>query len=308
MTSIENAIMLLDQDHVVAIPTETVYGLAGKITSAQAIEKIFKTKDRPFFDPLIVHTHSMTEAKKLTRHWDKVSQILAEKFWPGSMTLIMKKNESVSPLITSGLDTVGIRIPNHPLTLELLERLASPLAAPSANKFKQTSPTTPSHVESEFPGLFVLDGGECSVGIESTIIEVSDKAVYILRPGMVTETHLRAELDKNDISLPIIIKESNIAPGHLKHHYMPKIPLIVTLKSDHDSQLESLPKDLLINPTRYTLPDDPAIAARLLYSKLREFDQDNTCIIFELEKHSLDKTEWRGILNRLEKAASHFFI
>ncbi len=308
MKPVEHAINLLNQEDVVSIPTETVYGLAGKITSKTAIEKIFKTKDRPFFDPLIIHTYSIQEAKKLTKNWDNVSDILAKKFWPGSMTLIMQKNEDISPLITSGLDTVGIRIPNHPLTLELLEKLQCPLAAPSANKFKQTSPTKSSHVQAEFPDLFVLDGGECVVGIESTIIEVTESSVNILRPGMIGQKEIKAELQKHNISTPVMIKDSPIAPGHLKHHYMPKIPLIVKYKNDEHANSKEIPEEMIKNPKTYTIPDDPIIVARILYSKLREFDKENSCIIFEISKENILKSEWRGIINRLEKAASYYLI
>lgn len=303
MKELDQAIKILNADDIVGIPTETVYGLAGRIDSHVAIAKIFKLKERPFFDPLIVHVSSIALAKSVSKNWDEISEVLAEKFWPGSLTLILPKADTVDPMITSGLETVGIRIPNHPLTQELIEKLGCPVAAPSANKFKKTSPTRASHVKDAFKDLYVLDGGECSVGIESTIIQVCDSEVKILRPGMIKKSDIEIVLKNNGYNIPVIICESEIAPGSLKHHYMPQIPLIVQYGEVND--LSSIPPELLANTKYYELDSDPIMVARTLYQKLREFDRESSSIHFKLTKKCIYLDEWQGIINRLNKAATH---
>jgi L-threonylcarbamoyladenylate synthase len=153
---------------VVAIPTETVYGLAASIDSEKGLRRIFSLKERPFFDPLIVHVASLKEASSLVRDWPPIADFIGRYFWPGPLTLVLPKAERVNSLITSGLDTVAVRYPSHPLTLDLIRLVGTPLAAPSANKFGKTSPSRALHVKSEFPGtdLLILDGGECEIGVE----------------------------------------------------------------------------------------------------------------------------------------------
>ncbi len=191
------AIDILKNGGVVAMPTETVYGLAGDVEQETAIKKIFSTKERPFFDPLIVHISSIEQAKKLTTQWDETCEKLAESFWPGPLTLILPKSDLVNPLITSGLNSVGLRWPNHALAMELISNFNLGLAAPSANKFKKTSPTSKEHVEAEFGNnVFVLDGGKCEVGIESTVAGVFKDRIEIYRPGMIS---------LEDISLAVLV-------------------------------------------------------------------------------------------------------
>ena len=301
MIDLDIAIEILNSDEIIGIPTETVYGLGGKITSQPAIEKIFAEKDRPFFDPLIVHVKDLNQARTVARSIDPISEILARAFWPGSLTLILPKSDSVNTLITSGLDTVGVRVPNHKMTLELLGKLDAPLAAPSANKFKKTSPTKASHVRGSFPNLAVLDGGTCEVGIESTIVQCSEKAVKILRPGMITKGQITEVLRENNIDAKVEFTESPVAPGHMRHHYMPEKPLIVIYG---DASTNEIPQEVLKNPKTYEVLSSAPIFARELYQKLRELDGDNTSIIFKLPKSTLNIDEWAGIINRLEKAAT----
>ena len=302
MKEIDKAIQILKNEGIISIPTETVYGLAGLIDSPVAINEIFKLKERPFFDPLIVHVASIEQAKLVTGKWNEASEVLAQKFWPGSLTLILPKSDHVNPMITSGLDTVGVRIPDHELTLNLLKQLKTPLAAPSANKFKKTSPTTAAHVSQSFPDLFVLNGGECHIGIESTIVQVNKDQVAILRPGMISKSDIEKILVTSGIKTPVIYKDSEIAPGHLKHHYMPERPLILQLTREFNPN--HIPKELLKKPTIYNLPTDPIRVARELYQKLREFDTDASAIIFKVDESVLKEEYWQGIINRLEKAAS----
>ena len=182
---IQKAIALLENEELVAIPTETVYGLAGNIFSEKAIKSIFDTKKRPFFNPLIVHISSVDELETIVSEVPEKARILANTFWPGSLTLVLKKQKYIPDLITGGKDTVAVRVPNHPVTLELLELLSFPLAAPSANPFNQISPTKPAHVERYFKNelKMVLDGGACTNGIESTIIgfENGEPIIYSIR-------------------------------------------------------------------------------------------------------------------------------
>jgi L-threonylcarbamoyladenylate synthase len=296
--SLEQAIDLLKSDEVVAIPTETVYGLAASTTSEIALNKIFSTKDRPFFDPLIVHISSIENAKKLTSHWNKYHEALAKHLWPGPLTMIVAKNSKVSPLITSGLESVGLRCPNHSLTLKLLQAFPEGLAAPSANKFGKTSPTESKHVFQEFGDrVKILEGGPCHVGIESTILEVIDeKIIKIYRPGIITKNKIEAILKIENLPLiEIIYDQSPVAPGQLKHHYMPKIPLIITTDSNYESEYTK--------PFHWRLPADPIIAARVLYQNMRDIDPlHDAIILFKDFDHTNEN--WLGIWNRLQKAAS----
>jgi L-threonylcarbamoyladenylate synthase len=186
---VQNAAMALKNGEIVAIPTETVYGLAACITNPVAIENIFKTKERPFFDPLIVHVSSIAMAWALTTDWNKVAECLAQTYWPGPLTIVLEKSDAINPMITAGLTQVGIRQPLHTKTQELIE-LTGPLAAPSANKFKKTSPTTTEHVLEQFPNILILEGGDCTIGIESTVIGIDKNSVHIYRPGMITKSDI----------------------------------------------------------------------------------------------------------------------
>lgn len=302
---------MLLKGEVVAIPTETVYGLAGWIYSETGLRKIFSTKERPFFDPLIVHIDSMAKAKTLTTDWTLVHEALAQKCWPGPLTLIAKKHDSINPLITSGLDSVGLRCPNHELTLELLSQIEGGLAAPSANKFGKTSPTQSAHVFEEFGNdVSILDGGSCQVGIESTVAGVEKTSdgfkVLIYRPGFYTAQMLQEILKEAQIKASVTYAESPVAPGQLKHHYMPNIPLvIVPLNFDwktHHSQLEKELGKTFSHPADWKLAPEPAMASRELYQDLRRFSQaGHDLILIKREAHQ-HTDDWMGIWNRLNKA------
>jgi L-threonylcarbamoyladenylate synthase len=309
MTKISKACEILKNGGVVAIPTETVYGLAGSINSSIGIENIFKTKERPFFDPLIVHVCSIQQAKDQASCWYKICDILADNFWPGPMTLILPKSEHISSMITSGLNTVGIRMPNHPVALELIKTLKTPIAAPSANKFKKTSPTSAAHVQSEFPDVMVLDGGICDIGIESTVLGIEENIIKIYRPGMLTKTILKDLFNKHNLEIEIEYTESPIAPGHLKHHYMPNLPIITTwgksLEKITDDE-SKIPIELQVKMNKWILPTDANLAARNLYQKFRELDtKDATAIVLVLDNSLSEKEEWLGILNRIKKATTY---
>lgn len=288
-----------------AIPTETVYGLGSWINSEEGLKRIFSTKERPFFDPLIVHVDSIQKAKALTSEWTEIHDILAKECWPGPLTLIAKKNDKVNPLITSGLDSVGLRCPKHPETLKLLSKIEGGIAAPSANKFGKTSPTTSKHVFDEFgESVAILEGGQSAVGIESTVASVSGNKVEIFRPGFYTAKALKEILMRHGKDLEVVYAQSPVAPGQLKHHYMPKIPLVIVPENfvweKHVKEVQFPFK----NPVIWKQPLNPEIASRELYQKMREFDEQGFDIIFaERNSHHFNE-EWLGIWNRLEKAKS----
>ena len=219
---IQKAVQLLTENQLVAIPTETVYGLAGNIFSEKAIKSIFSTKQRPFFNPLIVHISSVKSLNNLVTHVPEKAKLLAAAFWPGSMTLVLKKSKTIPDIITAGKDTVAVRVPNHPITLALLKKLPFPLAAPSANPFGSISPTKPAHVENYFKNSIkmVLDGGSCANGIESTIIGFENEEPVIYRLGALPLEEIEAVVGK--ISIKNKKEEKPDAPGMLARHYAPK--------------------------------------------------------------------------------------
>ncbi len=314
LVTVPEAVQLLNSEKVVAIPTETVYGLAGLISSETALKAIFETKKRPFFDPLIVHVGSIYQAQSLVLSWPPIADLLAKKFWPGPLTLILPKKPEVSSLITSGLETLALRWPRHPITQSLLDQLKQPFAAPSANLFGKTSPTSAEHVLSEFSNeVAVLDGGPCQVGIESTILQIEEEAksakLSILRPGMITDKDIREALASYPKPYELVHKESSIAPGHLKHHYQPRLPLALLFNSKQSSEPDILgitkKLGLNLNAKHFDLKlnQDPKLAARELYQKLREADQSGKDFIF-CQLNTSDDPNWTGILDRLKKAST----
>ncbi len=232
---------LLRAGELVAIPTETVYGLAANALDTSAVTKIFEAKNRPTFDPLIIHTDTLEKVKSFVLDLPEIAQKLAETlakhFWAGALTLLLPKKNIIPDLVTSGMDTVAIRIPAHPLTLALLARLEFPLAAPSANPFGYISPTTAQHVENQLGAKIslILDGGACEVGIESTIIGFEGEKAIIYRLGGISVEEIEKIIGKVEVrassSNPKQTHASTLvgmhAPGMLESHYAPKKPLLL---------------------------------------------------------------------------------
>ncbi len=219
---------------VVGIPTETVYGLAGNALNADAVLRIFEVKNRPFFDPLILHTHSVAAISAFVTEIPPQAQQLFDAFSPGPLTILLPKRDLVPDLVTAGLPRVAVRIPNHPLTLDLLRNLDFPVAAPSANPFGYISPTTAQHVAAQLGNKIpmILDGGACGVGVESTIIGFENGQSYVYRLGGLAVEALENVLGKVELRLN---QSSNpAAPGQLKSHYAPRKPFFVT----HDVEAE----------------------------------------------------------------------
>jgi len=280
---INKAKSLLDSGEPVAIPTETVYGLAAKATDSDAVLKIFKAKERPFFDPLICHFKDFDQVKKWLDHIPAKAEVLAKHFWPGPLTLILAKSSQIPDIVTSGLDHMGVRIPRHPLTASLLEQLDYPIAAPSANPFGYVSPTTAQHVEDQLGERipYILDGGECRIGLESTIVSFKNpERPRVLRYGAIGVHEIEDIIGEVDISLN---KSSNPeAPGQLKKHYSPKTK--VTLSKRDTDKVDSADADtahLFYSkasakgaPNAFYLSENGDLdeAARNLFRLLREID------------------------------------
>lgn len=224
---INKGIEALYNNELVALPTETVYGLAANAYNETAIKKIFELKKRPLYNPLIVHLHSVEQLKEVAIEIPEKAKILAEKFWPGSLTLVLKKQNHISDLITAGKDTVAVRIPQHLMALALLEQLDFPLVAPSANPFGSISPTSAQHVLNYFQDeLVILDGGNCSNGVESTIVGFRGDSVVLYRHGSVSVEEIEQVVGK--IEIVIHDNATPDAPGMLSKHYAPKTPTILT--------------------------------------------------------------------------------
>lgn len=220
---VERALTCLHKGDLIGLPTETVYGLGANALRDEAIAQIYALKKRPQFNPLIAHFASAKHAQEYVQFNQWASQ-LAAVFWPGPLTLILpqKKNTGLSKLAAAGLDTLAVRVPAHPLAQKILQNVPFPLAAPSANPSCSLSPTTAQHVKTAFPDLFVLEGGPCTVGLESTILDLTGKAPVILRPGFLTESDIHAVLFTD---LAHNTDSTIKAPGQLKRHYAPGIPI-----------------------------------------------------------------------------------
>ena len=226
--SINKAVVLLNKEQIIGIPTETVYGLAGNIYSQKAIQSIFTMKQRPSFNPLIVHIKSVKDLPEIARDIPEKALMLAAAFWPGPLTLVLKKQTTIPDLVTGGKDTVAVRVPNHHLTLSLLDQLAYPLAAPSANPFGCISPTKAEHVANYFQDLLpmVLDGGTCQKGIESTIIGFENGEPVLYRLGSIATEDIEAIVG----AVKMITHNDNapVAPGMLSRHYAPLTTTLLT--------------------------------------------------------------------------------
>ncbi len=227
-TSISEAARLLKEGEVVAIPTETVYGLAGNAYEPTALAKIFAAKERPTFDPLIVHIADISELENIAKDIPDAAYKLAEAYWPGPMTMILPKKDCIPDLCTSGLPSVAVRFPSHPVAQAIIKESGLPLAAPSANLFKHVSPTTAEHVAAQLADRIagIVDGGACAVGVESSIISLAGEKPTVLRPGAITPEMFAKVI--GDVS----VKESTSkpgqamqAPGQCDTHYRPQVPL-----------------------------------------------------------------------------------
>ncbi len=305
---INKAKELLEGGELVAIPTETVYGLAGNALDSTSVTKIFQVKERPQFDPLIVHVPDLDHAEKYTVSIPPMARKLASDFWPGPLTFLLQKRAMIPDLVTSGLDTVGIRCPDHPLTRELLRQLTFPLAAPSANPFGYVSPTTPMHVQDQLGEKipYILDGGACDVGIESTIVGFEGDDVIVYRAGGLSIEAIEKIVGKVQVQTHSVSNPK--APGQLKSHYAPRKKVIVgdiptLIKQYPDSGVLSFSNDYQ-RKYQFILSSRASIeeAARNLFTALRTLDKQpvNTIVTEFVPNEGLG----RAINDRLRRAAA----
>ena len=314
---IQQAVALLKQGELVAFPTETVYGLGADAANPAAVAKIFAAKGRPSDHPLIVHIAGIEHLADWARDIPPEAPALAAKFWPGPLTLILKRHPAVPDIVTGGQDTVGIRVPNHPLALELLRAFSATgsggIAAPSANKFGRISPTTAQHVRDDLGDAvaLILDGGPCQVGIESTIVDLSGPRTTVLRPGMISGFDIGLLLGR----MPAEAVNTNAVrvSGSLEAHYAPRTPLLMTPedsvaiavrtaigKKERIALLAPFPAPIE-NPlivAWHVAPTDPDAYARELYATLRALDAVGADLII------VQRPPWPAVIDRLTRAAA----
>jgi L-threonylcarbamoyladenylate synthase len=308
---IARAKTILEEGKLVAIPTETVYGLAANALDAKAVTKIFSAKRRPHFDPLIVHVSSAGDVTKYASSLPATAQELIKRFWPGPLTLLLPKKEIVPDLVTSGLDRVGLRCPDHELTLQLLRELSFPLAAPSANPFGYISPTQPQHVQDQLGDKvdYILDGGLCTVGIESTIVGFENERPVIYRVGGLSVEQVETITGKAEVKLS---SSNPQAPGQLISHYAPRKPLMLgdinhllkTYQSQKVSVLSfsrSFPSENIVNQLALSPSANLEEAAQNLFASMRKLDASEAEII--LAELVPDKGLGQAINDRLKRAA-----
>ncbi|MFI5221538.1 MAG: L-threonylcarbamoyladenylate synthase [Bacteroidia bacterium] len=318
-TDIHIAKKFLENGELVAIPTETVYGLAANAFDENAVLKIYKVKDRPRFNPVILHTDSLEKIKSWGLKIPEKMKMLADKFSPGPITFVIPKSEKIPDIVTAGTDAVAIRIPDHPLTLELLKMLDFPLAAPSANPSGFVSPTSAKHVDEQLGDKipYILDGGDCKIGVESTIISFLNKTPEILRFGGLSLEKIESVIGKVNSTKPqtsnLKLQTSVIAPGMLSKHYTTKHKLIfdfyereivkydvnriaiISFYKKYDSVPEKNQK--VLSPEKNL--DE---AARKLFSALREVDKMEIDVI--LTEKFPEEGLGRAINDRLQRAGA----
>ncbi|QCK16285.1 L-threonylcarbamoyladenylate synthase [Mangrovivirga cuniculi] len=308
---IQKAVKVLKKGGLVAIPTETVYGLAANALDPEAVTGIFEAKQRPSFDPLIVHTDTLDKVSSFTTHIPEKARILAEKFWPGPLTLVLEKQNIIPDIVSSGLTTVGVRMPNHPLTRELLSQIDFPVAAPSANPFGYISPTSAEHVAAQLAEKvdYILDGGECKVGIESTIIGFDNEEPVILRLGGLSIDEIEDVIGK--VKIMPHSSSNPQAPGMLKSHYAPKkkfyLGEIDELLKDHPGEKVGV---LTFEPMETGHPYHFALskkgdmheAAANLFSLMRKLD--NSPIETIIAERVPDTGLGKAINDRLSRASA----
>ncbi|MES9699026.1 MULTISPECIES: L-threonylcarbamoyladenylate synthase [Bacillus] len=324
---LKEAARLLRENEAVAFPTETVYGLGANAMDDEAIAKIFEAKGRPSDNPLIVHIGTKSQLDGIVREIPPVAEKLMEHFWPGPLTIILPRKKGISERVTAGLNTVGVRMPDHPVALALLEEANVPVAAPSANRSGRPSPTLASHVYEDLNGKIagIVDGGATGVGVESTVIDCTSEVPTILRPGGITKEQLEAVI--GNVSLDPALKdekEKPKSPGMKYTHYAPKAPLSIVEGSREfiqrivDEKKKEGFKVGVLTTEEYQrvysadivlscgVRSDLASVATKLYDVLRTFDASEVDVIFS--ESFPNEGIGNAIMNRLTKAAGHHII
>lgn len=320
--AVREAVKLLRAGELVAVPTETVYGLAANAFNPDAVRRIFEVKQRPPNNPIIVHVCSVRMARECVASWPETAAILAKSFWPGPLTLVLPRSKCVPDVVSAGGDTVGIRWPDHPVILALIAACGFPLAAPSANLSSRLSATTAEHVQRSLGDKLklILDGGQCRVGIESTVLDLTCDPPRILRPGIINDSAISAVLGKNVLcSTESNPNEPLKSPGRLPRHYAPRARLFVW-QWDDDAILRGLIKQHGLNAASChvithlrapreinlggikVLPRDVTSYARALYAAMHECDEAGAVAI--IVRAPPETPEWAPIADRLRRASA----
>ena len=295
MISIREAAERIRAGELVAFPTETVYGLGANALDAAAVAKIYELKGRPPTSPLIVHMASIEMARTLVTEWPLKAEQLARKYWPGPLTMVLPKAPAIPDIVTASLPTVGIRVPNHPLALALIQEAGVPLAAPSANRFTGLSPTTAAHVREAFgESVPVLDGGPCRVGIESTVVSLAGGKITLLRPGMIS-------LEDVESTSEPAADTAHLAPGMHARHYSPCTPLILANAPDPRGAYLWIAQPATAARS-IQMPASPEAYAARLYSVLHDLDREAWPVI--CVEPPPNTVEWAAVLDRLQRASS----
>ena len=321
--AVKRAAELLRAGEVVALPTETVYGLAANALNANAVAKIYEAKGRPAHNPIIVHVASVEMAKGCVTHWPEVADKLAQSFWPGPLTMVLPKSPEIPEVVTAGGPTVGVRWPSHPFIQAVIRECGFPLAAPSANLSNQLSPTNAEHVRKQLGDkiLLIVDGGQAQVGIESTVIDLTSEPPTVLRPGMIHEESLIAVTGDLVSFLKKGLRGSDTlrSPGLLQKHYAPKAKLVVLgwrdtaeLRARMADSQSPIAKCHVIAHTHIpsgegfasvsVIPHDAEAFARAIYAELHRCDDAGAELI--VVEALPDSPEWRAIADRLQRAAA----
>lgn len=301
---------LIREGCLVAFPTETVYGLGANALDAAAVRRIFAVKGRPSTSPLIVHVASAEMARSLATEWPSQAERLARRFWPGPLTLVVPKADCIPDIVTAGLPTVGLRMPAHPVALALIREARVPIAAPSANRFTELSPTTAAHVQAALGGQvdLILDGGPCKVGIESTVLSLAENPPRLFRPGMVSRDQIERLIGPVEYAgrLENGRPSAHPSPGLHPRHYSPRTTLILL---DDPQRLPPGRGICLLRTWRLTpetphlrMPQDAVAYAAVLYETLHRLDGEGwDWIAVEAPPEA---GEWAAVADRLRRAAS----
>lgn len=335
---IADAAERLARGELVVFPTETVYGLGAHALDIEAVARMYAAKGRPAWNPVISHVANAAAAQRLTRHWSADAQKLADAFWPGPLTLVLPKAAHIPDISTAGLDAIAVRVPRHPVALALLTAFGGPVAAPSANRFMQLSPTSAAHALEALGGSVscILDGGPCDVGIESTVVSLVAEVPVVLRPGMITVAQLEDALGK-PVAVGSSIREQHerpLSPGSADRHYAPRADvwivdtdnldeIVLALRSSHASGSKdpanrpaksaeltvalvfmntAVHAAMALLPVRVVhMPSDAVGYARTLYGELHAADESNARRILVERPPATD--EWRAVQDRLTRAS-----
>ena len=317
-TAIDEAAEVLRRGGLVAFPTETVYGLGANALDASAVARIFAAKGRPSYNPLIVHVPNEDAARQLAAEWPESAARLATAFWPGPLTLVLRKRDIVPDIVTAGLDSVAVRVPSHPVALALLRATRLPLAAPSANRSMALSPTTAQHVARSLGDRvdLILDGGPTMVGIESTVVDLRSGRPSILRPGLLGAREIEPVVGTLATPNESTGDAARPAPGMLDRHYAPRAQLRLFAADDATTAaregsafaargarvamllLDTSPGD---SAEAVRMPADPARYAQRLYATLHDLDEAGYDVVFVERVPETDA--WAGVRDRLERAA-----